>query len=55
MPIQRIPRYKLLLTELVKNTEPTHPDRKHAQTALGNKQIAVHVLLPLLLQCNLVG
>src|SRR5689334_17134532 len=28
-PIQRIPRYKLLLEELQRNTEPTHPDSAH--------------------------
>ena len=26
MPIQRIPRYQLLLTELLKNTEPSYED-----------------------------
>jgi len=26
MPVQRIPRYELLLKELIKHTEPSHPD-----------------------------
>jgi len=26
MPVQRIPRYKLLLTELLKHTPEDHPD-----------------------------
>eukprot|EP00456_Euglypha_rotunda_P016099 TRINITY_DN15257_c0_g2_i4.p1 TRINITY_DN15257_c0_g2~~TRINITY_DN15257_c0_g2_i4.p1 ORF type:complete len:371 (-),score=35.49 TRINITY_DN15257_c0_g2_i4:31-1143(-) len=33
-PIQRVPRYKLLLTELLKCTHPSHVDRKDIETAL---------------------
>ena len=32
--VQRIPRYKLLLEELLKATPPTHPDRKPTEEAL---------------------
>ena len=34
MPIQRVPRYKLLLQELLKHTSPTHPDYASLQQAL---------------------
>ena len=34
MPIQRIPRYRLLLQELVKRTPPGHPDRLLCNKAL---------------------
>ncbi|XP_028413190.1 uncharacterized protein LOC114536033 isoform X2 [Dendronephthya gigantea] len=35
MPIQRIPRYELLLKELVKRTEPEHPDYENLSEALS--------------------
>ncbi|CBJ29090.1 pleckstrin homology (PH) domain-containing protein [Ectocarpus siliculosus] len=34
MPIQRIPRYKLLLEGMLKNTEADHPDRPLLQNAI---------------------
>jgi len=34
MPIQRIPRYEMLLKEIVKNTADNHPDRPHLERAL---------------------
>ena len=34
LPIQRVPRYKLLLQELKKNTEPDHKDMKNIDKAL---------------------
>ncbi|ELP83502.1 Rho/RAC guanine nucleotide exchange factor, putative, partial [Entamoeba invadens IP1] len=34
MPVQRLPRYNLLLTDLVKNTEETHQDYKELNKAL---------------------
>ncbi|ETO08223.1 hypothetical protein RFI_29165, partial [Reticulomyxa filosa] len=34
LPIQRIPRYELLLDKILANTEPTHPDRGDLQKAL---------------------
>mmetsp|Transcript_7041 Transcript_7041/g.11631 ORF Transcript_7041/g.11631 Transcript_7041/m.11631 type:complete len:468 (+) Transcript_7041:94-1497(+) len=34
LPIQRLPRYKLCLTEIVKNTEKEHPDIVNLQRAL---------------------
>lgn len=37
-PVQRIPRYVLLLKELKKNTEPTHPSYVELNDALGNIQ-----------------
>jgi FYVE/RhoGEF/PH domain-containing protein 5/6 len=35
MPIQRIPRYELLLKELVSNTDETHPDFPNLKRAVG--------------------
>ncbi len=35
MPVQRIPRYKLLLEELLKHTPETHPDYKSLHVTLG--------------------
>eukprot|EP00026_Physarum_polycephalum_P006886 Phypoly_transcript_06939.p1 GENE.Phypoly_transcript_06939~~Phypoly_transcript_06939.p1 ORF type:complete len:369 (+),score=54.34 Phypoly_transcript_06939:492-1598(+) len=32
-PVQRIPRYNLLLADLAKNTDPSHPDYKNLKTA----------------------
>eukprot|EP00732_Lithocolla_globosa_P003747 Lithocolla_globosa_v1_NODE_3138_length_1755_cov_5.524706.p1 type:complete len:559 gc:universal NODE_3138_length_1755_cov_5.524706:1709-33(-) len=44
MPIQRIPRYLLLLTELLKNTPETHQDRKFLQKSVEEMGIvATHV------------
>jgi FYVE/RhoGEF/PH domain-containing protein 3 len=34
MPIQRIPRYKLLLTELLKHTPEEHPDFEDLEAAV---------------------
>jgi hypothetical protein len=33
-PVQRVPRYKLLLTELLKHTRDTHPDWSNLSAAL---------------------
>ena len=35
MPVQRIPRYQLLIRDLIKNTHDTHPDYKLLNKALG--------------------
>ncbi len=35
MPIQRIPRYKLLLEVILQNTQPDHPDYENLQKALS--------------------
>ena len=35
LPIQRMPRYKMLLEEIIKNTESDHPDLEQLQTALS--------------------
>ena len=35
LPIQRMPRYKMLLEEIIKNTEHDHPDLDQLQTALS--------------------
>jgi len=35
MPIQRIPRYKLLLEVILQNTQPDHPDYANLQKALS--------------------
>eukprot|EP01090_Pellita_catalonica_P015405 TRINITY_DN4177_c0_g1_i1.p1 TRINITY_DN4177_c0_g1~~TRINITY_DN4177_c0_g1_i1.p1 ORF type:complete len:1133 (+),score=222.54 TRINITY_DN4177_c0_g1_i1:341-3400(+) len=34
-PVQRIPRYRLLLADLLKRTEPTHPDYENLAKALA--------------------
>lgn len=34
MPVQRIPRYVLLLSDLIKHTPPTHVDHKELQECL---------------------
>lgn len=38
MPVQRIPRYNLLLQDLLKNTHATHPDKKLLEVALQKMQ-----------------
>jgi len=44
MPIQRIPRYSLLLTDLYRNTPSEHPDEVNLLKALSNiKNTAAHV------------
>ena len=44
MPVQRIPRYNLLLGELLKETPNTHPDHADLTTAVAAmKQVAEHV------------
>uniref|UniRef100_A0A6B2LAP2 DH domain-containing protein n=1 Tax=Arcella intermedia TaxID=1963864 RepID=A0A6B2LAP2_9EUKA len=44
MPIQRIPRYMLLLTDLYRNTPEDHPDDMNLARALKNiKNTAAHV------------
>ena len=35
LPIQRMPRYKILLEEIIKHTEPNHPDLKQLKSALA--------------------
>lgn len=37
-PVQRIPRYKLLLEDLLKHTEPEHPDFENLRKALKSIQ-----------------
>ena len=34
MPIQRIPRYVMLLSDLLKHTDPSHPDYKQLEQAV---------------------
>ena len=44
MPIQRIPRYKLLLSELLKHTPAEHPDHDYLEKALGLvSNVAAHI------------
>jgi FYVE/RhoGEF/PH domain-containing protein 5/6 len=44
LPVQRIPRYMLLLTDLLRNTEPEHPDYKSLKDALEKmKIVADHI------------
>lgn len=35
-PVQRIPRYRLLLEDLVKNTPASHPDKANLEASLSN-------------------
>eukprot|EP01125_Pyxidicula_operculata_P014523 TRINITY_DN4840_c0_g1_i1.p1 TRINITY_DN4840_c0_g1~~TRINITY_DN4840_c0_g1_i1.p1 ORF type:complete len:669 (+),score=114.17 TRINITY_DN4840_c0_g1_i1:138-2144(+) len=43
-PIQRIPRYVMLLTDLIKNTEETHPDYEKLEQSLTKmKSVADHI------------
>ena len=35
LPIQRMPRYKMLTEEIIKHTEPNHPDLEQLQNALA--------------------
>jgi len=35
MPVQRVPRYKMLLAELIKNTDSSHPDYSNLAQALA--------------------
>ncbi len=44
MPVQRVPRYKLLLSELIKNTEDTHRDYSDLLSAHSSiDKVAVHI------------
>eukprot|EP00026_Physarum_polycephalum_P004104 Phypoly_transcript_04121.p1 GENE.Phypoly_transcript_04121~~Phypoly_transcript_04121.p1 ORF type:complete len:678 (+),score=110.34 Phypoly_transcript_04121:137-2170(+) len=44
MPVQRIPRYKLLLIELLKRTDPVEPDFGDLNVALGKvSEVADHI------------
>ncbi|ETO30629.1 hypothetical protein RFI_06492 [Reticulomyxa filosa] len=46
LPIQRIPRYKILLEEIVKNTEVSHPDLQPLQEALEKiKEVVILLTL----------
>jgi alpha-tubulin suppressor-like RCC1 family protein len=43
-PIQRVPRYRLLLQDLIKNTHPEHPLYKKIDDALEKvKEVALHL------------
>jgi len=35
MPVQRLPRYELLISDLMKKTDSTHPDYENLKEALG--------------------
>lgn len=42
MPIQRIPRYRMLVEELIKGTDQSHPDYQQLQKALESiKEVAI--------------
>jgi len=44
MPIQRVPRYNLLLQDLLKKTESSHPDFKFIEKALAScQEVANHI------------
>ena len=44
MPVQRVPRYKLLLNELIKNTDNTHSDYAALENAFeGINMVARHI------------
>lgn len=43
-PVQRVPRYRLLLAELLKCTPETHPDYEPCEKALLKiEDVAIHV------------
>eukprot|EP01105_Mastigella_eilhardi_P002739 TRINITY_DN1350_c3_g1_i1.p1 TRINITY_DN1350_c3_g1~~TRINITY_DN1350_c3_g1_i1.p1 ORF type:complete len:717 (+),score=185.48 TRINITY_DN1350_c3_g1_i1:47-2197(+) len=42
LPVQRIPRYKMLLEDLCKHTQPDHPDIKNLQESLAIIQKVAH-------------
>jgi len=44
MPIQRIPRYNLLLADLLKNTPRSHADRDKISSALGESRRLIYAL-----------
>jgi hypothetical protein len=44
MPVQRLPRYVLLLKELAKYTEPGHPDEQHIKDAMEKIQAILSFL-----------
>lgn len=49
MPVQRIPRYKLLLTELLKHTPEDHPDyevRAVETESFAKRHFASHLFVP---------
>ncbi|MDP2437935.1 MAG: hypothetical protein Q8P67_19510 [archaeon] len=39
MPVQRLPRYLLLLRDLLKDTEPPHPDYENIKRAISSIQV----------------
>lgn len=44
LPVQRIPRYVLLLSDLLKNTVPQHPDYENIKAALQQiKELADYI------------
>ncbi len=43
-PVQRVPRYKLLIEDVIKNTPDSHPDKANLQEALGQiESVAWHI------------
>lgn len=44
LPIQRVPRYRLLLQEMLKRTPRDHPDRRPLRTAVKRVDMAAHAL-----------
>jgi len=44
MPVQRVPRYILLLSELAKHTSPSHPDAADLQEAAQEMEKITHFL-----------
>ena len=47
MPVQRVPRYKLLLAELIKRTLEDHPDFASLEMALEHVEVCVCVCVSL--------
>lgn len=44
MPVQRLPRYLLLLRDLLKDTEPSHPDYQNIQNAISKIKVVTETV-----------
>jgi hypothetical protein len=51
LPVQRIPRYALLLADLYKHTWEQHADHENLQKSLNQIQVQVHCSIALFSNC----